>query len=77
MDPYIEDQEWEDFHTTFNTVMRESLTPPLEPRYIVRVERRVYVEHPLGGEDDVRWADVAPSCPVVCGVALAARVRRR
>lgn len=59
MDPYIESQEWEDFHTTFNTVMREALAPPLEPRYIVRVERRVYVEHPLGGEDDVRRADIA------------------
>lgn len=23
MDPYIESQEWEDFHSTFNTVVRE------------------------------------------------------
>ena len=44
MDPFIEDQEWEDFHSTFNTVLRESLAPGVEPRYIVRVERRVYVE---------------------------------
>ena len=59
MDPFIEDQEWEDFHSTFNTVLRESLAPGLEPRYIVRVERRIYVEHGLENDDQVRWADVA------------------
>ncbi|HUE72390.1 MAG TPA: DUF4058 family protein [Pirellulaceae bacterium] len=59
MDPFLEDQEWEDFHATFNTVMREELAPGVEPRYIVRVERRVYVEHGLGNDDQVRWGDVA------------------
>ena len=59
MDPFIEDQEWEDFHSTFNTVMREALAPDVEPRYIVRVERRIYVEHGLEAEDQVRWADVS------------------
>ena len=46
MDPFLEGQEWEDFHTTLNTVIREQLIGPLEPCYIVRVERRVYVEGP-------------------------------
>ena len=59
MDPFIEDQEWEDFHSTFNTVLREALAPSIEPRYVVRVERRVYVEHGLESEDQVRWADVS------------------
>jgi hypothetical protein len=59
MDPFIEDQEWEDFHSTFNTVMREALAPGVEPRYIVRVERRIYVEHGLEPENQVRWADVS------------------
>src|SRR5947207_5518781 len=59
MDPFIEDQEWEDFHSTFNSVIRETLAPGVEPRYIVRVERRVYVEHGLEAEDQVRWADVS------------------
>ena len=59
MDPYIEDQEWEDFHARFNTALSELLAPGVEPRYIVRVERRVYVEHGLSDEDQVRWADVA------------------
>jgi Protein of unknown function (DUF4058) len=44
MDPFLETQEWEDFHTTFNTVLRELLGPSLEPKYLVRVERRVYLE---------------------------------
>src|SRR3954454_16553750 len=59
MDPFIEDQEWEDFHSTFNTVMRETLAPGVEPRYIVRIESRVYVEHGLENDDQVRWADVS------------------
>jgi hypothetical protein len=59
MDPFVEDQEWEDFHSTFNTVMRETLAPGVEPRYIVRVERRVYVEHGLEGNEQVRWPDVS------------------
>ncbi len=59
MDPYVENQEWEDFHSTFNTVIREGLSPRLDPRYIVRVERRVYVEHVQEGIDRVMWSDVA------------------
>jgi hypothetical protein len=59
MDPFIEDQEWEDFHSRFNTAISEALAPGVEPRYIVRVERRIYVEHGLESEDQVRWADVS------------------
>ena len=59
MDPYLENQEWEDFHTTFNTVLREALATEVRPRYVVRVERRVYVEHGLDSDDQVRWPDVS------------------
>src|SRR5437762_4934215 len=59
MDPFIEDQEWEDFHSRFNTALSDALAPGVEPRYIVRVERRVYVEHGLEAEDQVRWADAS------------------
>lgn len=58
IDPFIECQEWEDFHATFNTVIRESLSPRIEPRYIVRVERRVYVELPFESEESPRRPDV-------------------
>ena len=44
MDPFIEMQEWPDFHTTYMTVIRELLTPQVRPRYVVRVERREYLE---------------------------------
>lgn len=59
MDPFLENQEWEDFHTTFNTVLRERLATRVEPEYLVRVERRIYVERPDEDTDTFRRADVA------------------
>ena len=59
MDPFLESQEWEDFHTTFNTVLRERLGPSLEPDYLVRVERRIYVESVGGEPESMRRADIA------------------
>jgi len=59
MDPFLEAQEWEDFHTTFNTVLREYLGPSLEPNYLVRVERRVYVEAVGVEPETMRRADIA------------------
>jgi hypothetical protein len=62
MDPYLEGQEWEDFHTRLNTLVAETLLPQVEPQYVVRVERRVYVEHPSNGVEEFahfRRADVA------------------
>lgn len=44
MDPFLEGQEWEDFHTRFNTAMSDHLSGQLEPKYFARVERRVYLE---------------------------------
>jgi hypothetical protein len=45
MDPFIERQEWTDFHHALIEMISELLVPEVEPRYLVRVERRVYVEH--------------------------------
>lgn len=59
MDPFLESQVWEDFHTTFDTVLRERLGPSLEPDYLVRVKRRVYVEHVGVVPETLRRADVA------------------
>ncbi len=36
MDPFIEGQAWQDFHTTFITVLREQLIPQVRPRYVVQ-----------------------------------------
>jgi hypothetical protein len=59
MDPFIENQEWSDFHASLIPVIRDALTPQLGDRYVARVERRVYVEH--DPEERVRrfGADVA------------------
>ena len=51
MDPFIEMQEWSDFHARYMTVLGELLTPQVRPRYIVRVERRVYLEQPFDKPD--------------------------
>ena len=59
MDPFLEAQEWEDFHTTFNTVLREHLGPTLEPEYLVRIERRIYVEAVGVEPESMRRADIA------------------
>ena len=59
MDPFLENEEWEDFHTRFNTAISESLSMQVEPRYVVRIERRVYVEHTSDEIGGVRRADVA------------------
>jgi hypothetical protein len=59
MDPFVEDQEWEDFHSRFNASISDALAPGVRPRYVVRIERRVYVEHYLESDDSVRWPDVS------------------
>lgn len=50
MDPYIEGQEWEDFHFRFINAIADRLAPGLRPRYFARVEKRVYLEHTQDGE---------------------------
>ncbi len=45
MDPFIEGYEWEDFHTNMITGIQTSLVTQLRPDYVVRSERRIYVEH--------------------------------
>ena len=51
MDPFIESQEWSDFRARYMTVLSELLTPQVRPRYVVRVERRVYLEQPFEKPD--------------------------
>lgn len=79
MDPFIEQQEWEDFHARFNLAISDAMAPLIKPRYLVRVERRVYVEHPADAEGDkaMRVGDVAivtadggPTDPVQGGAAV-------
>ena len=62
MDPFLEGQEWEDFHTRFNTAISDQLASKLEPRYFARLERRVYLERDIEDQpDQPQWrrADLA------------------
>lgn len=59
MDPYLEDQVWEDFHFKFNSALSDVLTDGVEPGYIVRATQRVYIEHGIDVDDQVRMPDVA------------------
>ncbi len=50
MDPFLENQEWEDFHSRWNTALAEALMPRARPKYYVRVERRVECVIPMPQE---------------------------
>jgi len=59
MDPFLEGPDWEDFHTGFIAELCAALVPQVRPKYVVRKERRVYVEHSFPGDDRLVRADVA------------------
>jgi hypothetical protein len=45
MNPYLEDRAlWNDFHASVVIYIRNALQPHLRPRYVARVEERVYLE---------------------------------
>ena len=54
MDPYIEGYEWDDFHGRMITAMSDALVPRIRPRYAVRTERRVYLEHDVDDPKFIR-----------------------
>ncbi len=54
MDPFIEADEWEDFHARLITGISDALVPSLRPDYLVRTERRVFVEHPFDNSQLIR-----------------------
>ncbi len=56
MDPYIELQEWEDFHTKFLTLACDRLSEQLPEGYVARVERRSYFDV----EADIESLDAGP-----------------
>ena len=58
MDPFVEGQVWEDFHHRFIEEVSVQLVPQIRPRYLVRVEKRVYLQLQSGDSTAFR-ADVA------------------
>src|ERR1700731_569708 len=61
MNPYLEQNDtWEDFHQSFITHARDTLSGQLGPNYLVKIEVRIYL-HELSEEERrfVGRADVA------------------
>ena len=57
MDPYLEDPGlWPDVHHEIISVARELLMPALRPRYVVKIEERVYISD----EDDPGRSVIIP-----------------
>jgi hypothetical protein len=51
MDPYLEHPAlWPDVHNSLIAAIRDSLSPRVAPRYVVRLEERTYVAEPWGLE---------------------------
>jgi len=62
MDPFIEQQCWEGFHTRFVTALGDALVPKVRPRFVVDVETYVYLTDESGQTEvaiapDVHVAD--------------------
>ena len=61
MDPFIEGQRWQDFHSTYIAVLKELLVPAVRPRYSVDVEQDVY----LVSENDLPAGTIEPDLTFV------------
>ena len=64
MDPYLENaQLWPDVHASFIVYLREHLRPLLQPRYVIAIESRVFVEGPAADPAIIPDAWVRPNVP--------------
>jgi len=52
MDPYLEMLEWQDFHLSLMASIRRQITPLIQPKYLARLERRVYLESQFDEQRD-------------------------
>ena len=59
VDPFIEGYVWSDFHHHFIEEIAATLVSDLRPRYIIRVEERIYLEHQPDEDPRVRLPDVS------------------
>jgi len=73
MDPYLEGSEWEDFHARFIQAIAADLEEQVLPRYIVRSEKRVYLEHVASGLERSVRPDVVVLEPVGAGAGAGRR----
>jgi hypothetical protein len=59
MDPYLEGQQWRDFHASMIFVIREVLTPRVTPRYVVKIEESVYLQQEPDESEAYRYPDLS------------------
>jgi hypothetical protein len=57
MDPFLEGQEWRDFHHSLIDEIRTMLNPSVLPRYVVRVEEEVFLVPSPDNGANARRAD--------------------
>lgn len=63
MDPFLESQDWDDFHVDWMTELRRAIVRQVRPRYAVKVERRVYVTR----VDEKKAEFIVPDTSIVRG----------
>ena len=63
MDPFIEGQKWNGFHSRFIAAIGDALMPHVRPRYVVDVEEDIY----LAKEDGAPVTIFVPEVSVVRG----------
>jgi Protein of unknown function (DUF4058) len=71
MDPFIESRVWKDFHTRLVPELANALLPSVRPRYAVRVEERIYLEHSPAND----LHSIQPDLAVLQGTDREARSR--
>lgn len=57
MDCFLEGQVWEDFQHRLITAIADELGPALRPRYVARIQERIYLEQE--GDSRLILPDVA------------------
>jgi hypothetical protein len=53
MDPYLEDEMWQEFHETLAGAIRAQLLPQLAPKYVALLAKRYVVDRPALGVFDL------------------------
>lgn len=70
MDPYLEGEMWQEFHTRLANVISEQLLPRLRPKYVALLEKRFVADQPWLG-----IADPGAARAIYPDVSVARRLR--
>ncbi len=64
MDPFIEMMGWTDFHSNLAVELQRKINPQVLPKYVARVQERVYIESQLPDSQYVPDVAVVRTVPV-------------